>query len=66
LINIAEYAFHNIFGFIGIKNRATPKRDIDQANKIQKPFHNRITVGLMVVVKRFLFHERVFIFTDTR
>ena len=52
MIHIVEYSSHIIFGFIGIKNRATPNRDIDQANGIEKPFHVRLLILLKVVVVR--------------
>ena len=65
MINIVEYTFQKLFGFIDIKNCATPNRDPDQANCIQKPFHNRHPCTAKGCCVKTLSHEVIGIFTNT-
>jgi len=37
---------------VGIKNKAASKSNADQANCIEKPFHNHFLLGLIIVVER--------------
>jgi hypothetical protein len=61
LINTVEYTSHKLFGFIDVKNIATPNRDVDQANCIEKPFHSRLLMMLKVVAERFYCVKELYI-----